>query len=450
MQAGVWWRCIAGAAFACVTVSAWGFDLLDAYRDALENDASFRAARSALQAARENLPQARAGLLPQVSANAQRTRNNIDQRQLLPGGGALDRNFYYTADAATLALRQPLYRRVNWAQLSFAEAQVAAAEAAFEKDRQDAGLRVAQAYFDVLFAQTRVRVLEAQLEAVTGQLKLAERAFATGAGTRTDIDDARARALQAKAGLTEANYALDNARRTLASLIGKTPRPLADVAQARLSLAPAEPAVLDHWLRQMEAANPEIASLRHQVEMARQDIEKQRAGHHPTLDLIAARQYGSNDTTTTINTRSTIDYLGVQVAIPIFSGGGVSAAVRQAEANLDRAQFQFEAARQRIGVDTQKFFHGVAQGGDKVRAFEAALEAAEQAVVSSRKGFEAGTRTQVDILDALQRVAEATRALAQVRYEFLLNRMLLAAAAGQLDDESVTRVNAALMRPGAK
>lgn len=440
-------QCIAGAALACATLSAWGLDLLGAYRDALANDANFMAARSALQAARENLPQARAGLLPQVSASAQSTRNNIDRSDSLPTGGAIDRNFYYTGESATLALRQPLYRRLNWAQLSFAEAQVAAAEAAFEKDRQDAGLRVAQAYFEVLLAESRVRALEAQLGAFAGQLKLAERAFATGAGTRTDIDDARARALQAKAGLTEANYALDNARRTLGSLIGKTPPPLADVVPARLPLAPPEPAALDHWLRQMDAANPELASLRNQVEMARQEIEKQRSGHHPTLDLIAGRQYGSSDSVNTTNTRYTNDYLGVQVAIPIFSGGGVSAAVRQAEANLDKARFQFDAARRRIGVDTQKYFNGVAQGGEKVRAFQAALEAAEQAVVSSRKGFEAGTRTQVDVLDALQRVAEATQALAQVRYEFLFSRMRLAAAAGQLDDESFSRINAALGKP---
>jgi outer membrane protein, protease secretion system len=444
---GTVWRCIAGAVFASVTVSAWSFDLVDAYRGALANDANFMAARSALEAVRENLPQARAGLLPQVSATGQRTRNNIDRSDPLPNGTALNRNFYYTSESATLVLRQPLYRWLNWAQLSFAEAQIAAAEAGFEKERQDAGLRAAQAYFEVLLAQTRVRLLEAQFEAFSGQLKLAERAFATGQGTRTDIDDARARALQAKAGLTEASYALENARRTLAALIGKTPPVLADVVPARLPLTPAEPPLLDYWLGEMETANPELASLRRQVEMARQDIEKQRAGHHPTADLIAGRQYGMSDTTNTINTRFTTDYVGVQVAIPIFSGGGVSAAIRQAEANLDKARFQFEAARQRIGVDTQKYFHGVAQGGEKVRAFEAALEAAHQAVVSSRKGFEAGTRTQVDVLDALQRVAEAAQALAQTRYEFLLNRMRLAAAAGRLDEDAFTGVNAALGNP---
>jgi len=442
------WKYIAAVAFACVAIPAWSFDLLGAYRDALANDANFLAARSALQATRENLPQARAGLLPQVSANAQWARNNIDRSDALATGGTLDRNFYYAAESASVALRQPLYRRLNWAQLSFAEAQVAAAEAAFEKDRQDAGLRVAQAYFEVLFAQTRVRLLEAQVEAFTGQLKLAERSFATGAGTRTDIDDARARALQAKAGLTEANYAVDNARRTLGSLIGKTPPPLADVVPSRLSLMPPEPVALEHWLSQAEAANPELASLRHQLEMARQEIEKQRAGHHPTLDLIAGRQYGSSDTVNTTNTRYTTDYVGVQVAIPIFSGGGVSAAVRQAEANLDRTRFLFDATRQRIGVDTQKFFHGVAQGGEKVRSFEAALEAAEQAVVSTRKGLEAGTRTQVDVLDALQRVAESAQNVARARYELLLYRVQLAATVGALDDELFARVNSALAHGG--
>lgn len=442
------WQHITGVALACLTVPAWGYDLVNAYRAALANDASFLAARSALEAARENVPQARAGLLPQVSASTQRTRNQTDQLQT---NQLVQRQAWthssYPAESGALSLRQPLYRRLNWAQLSFAEAQVAAAEAGFEKDRQDAGLRVAAAYFDVLLAQSKVHALQAQLEAYTGQLKLAERAFAAGSGTRTDIDDARARVLQAKAALVDANYALDNSRRTLAALVGKMPPVLADVAPARLPLAPAEPAVLEHWLRQMEATNPELASLRRQVEMAQQEIEKQRAGHHPTLDLIAARQYGANDNINSINTRYFTNYLGVQASLPIFSGGGVSAAVRQAEANLDKARYQLEAARQRLGVDTQKYFYGVAQGVDKVRASEAALEAADQALISTRKSVPAGIRTTVDVLNALQRVAEATQSLAQARYEFLFNHMRLAAVVGQLDDDLFARINTTLGPP---
>lgn len=440
------WQRIAGIALACLTVPAWGYDLLNAYRDALASDASFLAARSALGAARENVPQARAGLLPQISASAQRTQNQTENQQLL-AGQTITRNSSYPAESAVLSLRQPLFRRYNWAQLSFAEAQLAAAEATFEKDRQDAGLRVAGAYFDVLLAQTQVRALRAQLEAMTGQQTLAERAFAAGHGTRTDVDEARARAQQARAALLDADYNLDNRRRTVAALVGKTPPALADVVPARLRLVPAEPTALDHWLKQMEAANPELASLRRQVEMAQQDVEKQRAGHFPTLDLIAARQYGQSESNVSINTRYVTDYFGVQLSVPIFSSGGVSAAIRQAEANLEKARFQLEAARQRLGVDTQKYFNGVAQGVDKVRANEAALEAAEQALVSIRKGVQAGTRTVVDVLNQLQRVAEATQNLAQARYEFLLNRLRLAAAVGQLDDELFAKINSSLGEP---
>lgn len=441
------WRRIAGVALACLAVPAWGFDLLDAYRGALANDASFLAARSALEAVRENVPQARAGLLPQISASAQRTRNQTESTQLATQGQSITRTSSYPAEAASLSLRQPLFRRYNWAQLSFAEAQVAAAEATFEKDRQDAGLRVAAAYFDVLLAQAQVRALQAQLEALAEQQTLAERAFAAGSGTRTDIDEARARALQAKAALVDASYILDNTRRTLAALVGKTPPALADIVPARLPLAPAEPAVLEHWLKQMEAANPELASLRRQVEMAQQEIEKQRAGHLPTLDLIAARQYGLSESSISINNRYTTDYFGLQLSVPIFSGGGVSAAVRQAAANLDKARYQLEAARQRLGVDTQKYFYGVALGVDKVRASEAVLAAADQALISTRKSVQAGTRTTVDVLNALQRVAEATQSLAQARYEFLLNRLRLAAAAGQLDDELFAKINSSLGEP---
>ena len=441
------WRwCAAMVALSCLSGPAWSMDLLGAYRAAITNDASFLAARSALEAARENVPQARAGLLPQVSASAQRTQNHTD-RQLIPVDGGPSGptvTTTYPAESAVLSLRQPLFRRYNWAQLSFAEAQVAAAEAVFEKDRQDAGLRVATAYFEVLLAQSRVQTVRAELEALTGQLELAERAFAAGYGTRIDVDETRARLQQARATLIDANFNLDNARRSLAALVGRSAPSIADVVPARLRLVPAEPAALDHWVKQTEAANPELASLRRQVEMAQQDVEKQRAGHFPTLDLIAARQYGQSESSTSINQRYTTDYLGLQLSVPIFSGGGVSAATRQAEANLEKARYQLEAARQRLGVDTQRYFNGVAQGVDKVRANEAALASSREALVSIRKGVEAGTRTIVDVLNQLQRVAEATQALAQARYEFLLNRLRLAATAGELDDELVARINGAL------
>ncbi len=440
------WQGIAGMALACLALPAWSLDLLSAYRSALANDASFLAARSALAAVRENVPQARAGLLPQVSLSAQRTQNQTENTTT-QFGIPITRDSRYAAEAGALSLRQPLYRRYNWAQLSFAEAQVAAAEAGFEKDRQDAGLRVAEAYFNVLLAQSQVRALQAQVEALEGQQKLAERGFEAGQGTRTDIDDARAQAQQAKAALLDAHFNLDNARRTLAALVGTMPAALADVVPSRLPLIPPQPAVLDHWLKQMEAANPELAALRQQVEIARQDVGRQSAGHHPTLDLIAARQYGSNETNLSINTQYTTRYVGVQLAVPIFSGGGVMASVRQAEANVDKARHQLEAARKRLGVDTQKFFYGVTQGVDKIKAYEVSLHSAQQAVISNRKGFQAGTRTQVDVLNALQRLADATRALHQTRYEFLFNRLRLAAAVGELDEDMLSQVNAALGQP---
>ena len=440
-------RLMAGVALACLSVPAWGFDLLDAYRDALANDANFQASRSAVAAAREALPQALAGLLPVVSASAQRSQNETVNRQRLLSGGIFDSRSDYRAESGAISLRQPLYRKYNWANLSLAEAQVAAAEASFEKDRQDAGLRVAGAYFEVLLAQSQVRTLQAQLEAYEEEQKRAARAFEAGSGTRTDIDESRARALQARAVLLEAGNILDNNRRALAALVGTSPAALADVAPARLALVPPEPAALEPWLQQMEAANPELATLRRQVEMAGQDIERQRAGHFPTLDLIAARQYGANESNVSINLSYFTSYVGMQLAVPIFSGGGVSAAVRQAEANRDKARHLLEAGRQRLGVDTQKFFYGVTQGVDKVQAYDAALQSAEQALLSMRKGIQAGTHTQVDVLNALQRVAEAKRTLAQARYEFLLNRLRLAAVAGQLDDDLFARINKSLGQP---
>ena len=434
----------AGAAAACIGASAWGLELLTAYRTALENDPNFRVAQNTLAAVREVIPQARAGLLPQISASYLRTENDTLNRQTLPAGGrTVDNRTAYIGESKVLQLRQPIYRRYNWANLSFAEAQVAAAEAGFEKDRQDAGLRVTQAYFDVLLALAQVRVLEAQLEALRGQLRLAERAFQAGAGARTDIDDARARLLQAQAALIDANNNVANARRTLSALLGRMPGTLADVAPERLKLVPPQPAALEHWIGRMESANPELASLRGQIQMAEEDIARQSAGHHPTVDFVAARVYGANETTVSINTSYYTSYYGFQATLPIFSGGGVSAAVRQAGANLAKARSQYDVARERIAVDLQKAFYGMTQGVAKVRATEAAVEAAQQAVLSSQKGVQAGTRTTVDVLNAVQRVAETTQTLYQSRYEYLANRVRLAAAAGELNDELFTDLNTA-------
>ena len=435
------------AALACLAASAWGVDLLTAYRTALENDPNFRVAQNTLASVREAIPQARAGLLPQISANYQRTENDTLNRQTFPalGGRTAENRTSYTGESSILQLRQPIYRRYNWANFSFAEAQVAAAEAAFDKDRQDAGLRVTQAYFEVLLAQAQVRVLEAQAEAFQGQLKLAERAFQAGAGARTDIDDARARVLQAQAALIDANNNVANARRVLSALLGRTPPTVADVAPERLKLVPPQPAALEHWIGQMESANPELASLRGQIQMAEEDIARQSAGHHPTVDFIAARTYGANDSNVSINNTYYTTYYGFQATLPIFSGGGVSANVRQAAANRDKARSQYDAARERIAVDLQKAFHGMTVGVEKVRASQAAVDAAQQAVVSSQKGVQAGTRTTVDVLNAVQRVAETTQTLYQARYEYLVNRIRLAAAAGELNDELFTELNAAFI-----
>jgi outer membrane protein, protease secretion system len=432
---------VAGAALACLAAPAWSLDLLTAYRAALENDPNFRVAQNALAAVRENVPQARAGLLPQIQASIQRTENETVNRQRLVTGDTFDRRFSYDGDSRVLQLRQPIYRRYNWANLSYAQAQVAAAEAGFEKDRQDAGLRVTQAYFDVLLAEARVAVLQAQLEAFQGQQRLAQRAFEAGPGTRIDIDEARARVLQAEAALIDANNNVANARRSLSIFLGRMPPALADVAPDRLQLLPPQPMVLEHWTGLMDTANPELASLRGQVTVAQQDIERQRAGHHPTVDFIAARVHGANETNVAINTSYYTSYYGVQATLPIFSGGGVSAAVRQAEANLSRVRSQYDAARERIAVDLQKAFYGMAQGVDRVRASEAAVQAAEQVVLSSRRGVEAGTRTTVDVLNAVQRAAEASQALYQARYEYLVNRIRLAAAAGELDDKFFAKLN---------
>jgi TolC family type I secretion outer membrane protein len=425
--------------------AANAFDLMDAYRLALTNDANFQASRASADAAREALPQARAGLLPQISISASRSRNNTEQTsQSVLTGQDVSREYDYMAKSAVLSLRQPLFRMGNVAQYYQAEAQVASAEATLEKDTQQLAVRVAGAYFDALVARDKLESIRAQKEAYAGQLALAERALAAGFGTRTDIDEARARLDMANAQEIDAQRNLDVAERTLASILNQRvpAATLSRIDAQRLQLAGPQPATIDAWLAQAEELNPELNAIRANIEVAQREVDKGRAAHLPTLDLVASRSDSDSESNNTIGTRYQTSSIGVQLNIPLYAGGQVNSAIRQAQANLEKTRQQYEGGRRQLEVMVAKEYGGVEQGVARVKALEQALRSAEQALLSTRKGVQAGTRNSVDVLNALQQLASVRLDLAQARADYAMGRLRLKAAAGTLAETDVVEVNA--------
>jgi outer membrane protein, protease secretion system len=280
-----------------------------------------------------------------------------------------------------------------------------------------------------------------QKAAYAGQVDAATKSFRAGAGTRTDIDDAQARFDLALAQELEARENVDLARRQLQSLIDQPVTSLARLDVAKMQLADPAPGTPQEWTAIAEAASPELMSARAQVEVARADVDRALSGHYPTLDAVVQASRNTSENVTRIDTRYYQKQVGLQLTVPIFQGGFVNSQHREALALVDRAQNRLEELRRDLGVRIHREFKGVAEGVLKVRALEQAVRSAESALASTRRTFEAGARTRIDILNAEQQAGQARRDLSQARLLYMLSRVRLKALAGGLKAENIDEMN---------
>lgn len=436
----------APAAAARTSAAVAALDLSQAYEAALAEDAFIRGVRAATNARVERLPQARAQLLPNISANASRYRNNLDRTVPDSLGNPHETNERYTSRSENLVIRQPLFRKFQFADYQQAKAQVEEANANLDKETQNVAVRVASIYFEALLTEEQLALVQSQKTAFTTQVDAARKRLSAGSGTRTDIDEAQAALDMALAQELEARQAADFTRRQLQTLVNRPVAALATLDPAKMQLRSPQPDLIDEWTTRAEDSSPELRQLKAQLEAARQEVEKARAGHYPTLDAIAQLSRSQSDTVTSVNQRYTNRSVGVQLNVPLFAGGMVNSQVRQALAEQERVEQAMEATRRDLGVRVHKEFRGVTEGVLKVRALEQAVRSAEQAVISNRRSYEAGSRTLVDTLNSEQQKMLALRDLAQARYVYLLSRVKLLALAGGPKTEVIDEVNGWLKR----
>ena len=420
-------------------------NLKQVYQAALEQDASIRASRATADAGRERLPQARAGLLPQVSASAGRNNNDLNTTAPNILGAPVTTNDKYFSDNRTLQLRQPLMNMQRWLQFQQAKSIVEEAEANLDRDLQNLVVRVAGAYFEALMADEQLELVQAQIKTYTAMLDAAQKGLASGSGTRTDVDDAKSRLDMAKAQELEARQNQDLTRRQIQMLIHHPVDQIAKLNVPALQLSAPEPPNLDEWTRKAEEASPEIKALQARLEAARHEVSKAQAGHLPTLDAVAQWSNSGSENITRVNSRYENKTIGLQLNIPLYSGGYVNSTIRQAVAEQTRAEETLEALRRDLGVRVHKEYRGVSEGVLRVRALEQATRSAEQMVKSTQMSFKAGARTQLDVLSAQQQYTLALRDLAQARMVYLLSKIRLASLVGDDALVSVEQVNASLM-----
>lgn len=425
---------------AAVAVPATAVDLKSAYQAVLAYDAELLAAKASLEDSEEGIPIARSALLPQLSYSMQKNKADTTTTLLHSNRPSTDSGRYDSSNSS-LSFRQALFRKPAWDALQGAKAQAEAAGENFAKETQSAGLRAVSSYLDVLLAREGLKLAKNQTIAMEAWLSLAEKSFKAGRGTRTDIEDAKSRRDNAKAKETEANMSLSTAAQTFEVVSGINANQIPETNPRLLNPDLLSVGGKEQWLQRIEDSSPDLQSLRKQLEAAQSGVAQAQGGHLPTVDLVAARQYSESDTNTSIGTAYNTTYVGVQVNIPILSGGGVMAQARQALAKEERVRQVLESTRRKTLAEGNRLYLAINQGIEQVHALNQAVSSAEQAVLGEKKGILAGTRTLVDALDAERRLFESMRDHAFAMCTLANNRMKFLALARAVDVDSIETVS---------
>jgi outer membrane protein len=370
--------------------------------------------------------------LPTVAATANTTGNystfnGLDQR--------------YNSNGYNVSLSQPLFRWQNYVQYDQSKLLVVQAEANFAQARMDLIVRVAQAYFDVLNAQENLRAVQANKTAIAQQLEQAKKNFEVGTATITDSHEAQSRYDLAIAQEIAAESDLEVKRYALRVVVGKDSGVL-NRLNPQAVLTPPQPASMDKWVDAAEKDSFVVQAQQAAADVADKEIERNRAGHYPTLDVVAnygdtaagASQFGRYD----IMNRN----IGLQLNIPIFQGGSVNSKTREAVANRDAALAALENARRTAALGARQSYLGVVNGLAQVRALEAALVSSASALESNKLGYEVGVRINIDVLNAEQQVYSTKRDLAKARFDTLLAQLKLKASVGALGEDDLRQINA--------
>ncbi len=258
------------------------------------------------------------------------------------------------------------------------------------------------------------------------------------------MDGAQARLDLALAQELEARQNVDFTQRRLEVLTGQPAQTLAPLDVLRFRPHSPEPGSVQAWIEQAEQSSPELQALRAQLQAAQQEIDKAQAGHKPTLDAVVQWSRSNSDSVTSVNSRFENKSIGLQLNVPLYSGGFVNSTVRQAVASRERVRETLEAATRDLGVRVHQEFRGMTEGMLRVAALEQAVRSAEQAVLSNQRSFTAGARTTLDVLNAEQQKTSAQRDLAQARYRYLVAQLRLQSLAGQDRQASIAQVSSAL------
>jgi outer membrane protein len=419
-------------------------DLLDIYRLALHNDPTFELARYTLKGAQEKYPQAVAGLLPTVNASG---ANSVTRAQnQFSNVSSVIRDVH--AWNWSLQITQPLIRMQNVYAYDEAKAAIEQAQAQYRLAEQDMILRITEAYFAVLASREGIKVAEAELAATELQLELAQKGFEKGIAAITDVREGQSRADLARAHLVAARNESDARNAELGKIVDEVPEQLAAL-DASASISQPTPSDQQFWINQARENHPAVRAAQSSLLVSEAAVDKTRAEHTPTLDLVASygENYSSGTTTMPADfaSRGQIRQVGLQFNIPLFAGGGTSSRVAEAITNKYRAGAELEVTRRRAATDARLAFAGVMNGLSQITALESAVESGKSMVDEGHAGYKLGIYNNLKVLDAEQQLHAAKRDLVKARYETLFQALKLKAAIGALTEDDLIGANTLLV-----
>lgn len=413
--------------------------LIQAYNAALLNDPTYRSAISDNQAGKEYKAIGRSGLLPTLQYSYATSQNKAETTAPNFLGKETTSNTDYRSITNNVSLRQTLFNLDAFARYKQGIAQSNYSDAQFNSRSMDLMIRLVSNYVEAKYAEDQLTLISAQRDSYAEQKRVNDHMFEKGEGTRTDMLETQARLDVAEAQVLEYTDNLTNARNTLAGMTGSDVTQLDGLGDG-FNAMPFMPNTFEEWKSLAETNNAELAAGRFNLEIAQQEIIKSRAGHAPRLDLSAGYNHGISDSLTTQKQDSAVRSIGIQLVIPLYSGGYVNAVSNQAVANRDKARSDLDATTNKVMIELRKQFNAVKSSIGKVAALQKSVDSATLLVEATKKSVKGGVRINLDVLNAQQQLMSSKRDLALARYTYLTSFLRLRVAAGVVNVDDLQKV----------
>lgn len=430
-------------ALCLIGKSVLAINLMQAYELALQNDPTYRSATKDYEAGLENNPIGRSAILPKVGASYNQNTNKATQwGAQYTGGPNVATNWAYPSNYSYVQLTQPIFSMDAFARWKQGIAQADFSQARYLFNTQDLLIRVMQAYVDLLYSIDQLHFQESERDAFLEQSRVTKHLNQKGEASITDALESEAAFEVSEAKVIDAKDAIENAKRKLEGIIGQSIDDPATVSKLIGNFAFINFGAdgFENWKDKALANNAELNAAIKNIEIAKQEYRKNQAAHYPVVNVIGAVSTQTSNTATTINQTFNQNYVGIQVNVPLYSGGETNSRTNQAYANYEKAQADFDVTREKVITELRKQYDAVRSGRQKIQALTAAQNSGELLVKAMRKSVQKGERINVDVLLAEKGLFSTRRDLAQVKYNYLLSYLKLSQLGGVLEVEDFEKV----------